>query len=324
MIRAALMLLFVLTEVGWAAPAEDELGRLGEGLQHALCADSSTRPPTLEALRGASGDSEPKDAVWELEIPWSAARALELLLGGSELRYPSAWLESAGGEVGARTKLSEEICLTLVTPGKLPTLLSASPSRFIELKPVTKNQTRVQLWIRDATGRFASISGRWLAPGWIESSEVVRVQAASRSFRRVLQPVTGELLGFGVFSGDKPLGSLGYEGDLKKLAPQALTELRTLYWRWAFEDLAYRKLRTEPARADLTRQVLKDFLKEFLNYRPKSGAASATKDPEVERILASARSLVKPISWVAFARDPDLERLVERYRAKLESGISPR
>ena len=280
-----------------ANPLGDVLG-LQDKLPNALCDEGViSKPPSLDILRDSSQKLKDLEAAFSLDINLRESSLLSFMLGDPAAHLASPWVEQALRDQDSKPKeavqllarlkrqVSLEICLALVTPGKLQKLAQHEPSPFLSAqlgqlgrqssKKVNGggNSGQTHLEVFDSDGRYGHLAGKWWIGGWIEPFEIKSARVQHRKYVRLANPITN-LTQFIVLMGKEgiPVGFFFPTGDVLPSSWDSLRKIpetetakqkRVEVYRLMIELEAFAAVNKRPEHSDSIRK-LQDFYKNLL------------------------------------------------------------
>jgi len=244
-----------------------------------------------------------------------------------------------------KRSISFEICVASVTKSQLNELYRKDQGLFFKLRPATnaiqpeklKPQEAI-LEIRDIEDRAGLSGSEYIIPGWIQSSEVRKVQLGSLVIEKLLNPVTNKTLL--TIARDPDYSPLGFfyltKSPSKTKGREALKNAQFRIYELMLEGDSYRAL--ENAAGDKSKvvniQKLHGFYKNLIEaYKlyPTSpqfknlsaGQLSLSHEQakkSLEMMLVENKNLIISNSRVEFQsldQDPRLHRMYEDFRKEI-------
>jgi hypothetical protein len=363
-----------------ARPAASELQeffKLNDKLPKAVCDENMiARAPSLESLneRGADGarvvpaQLDP-GASLEFEVRITEAELIGFMLADRftlvaaphirTLLQEQVEASEQDQKKGAAAQLARirkqialDVCISLVTPGKLKQLMSSSPSWF--LPPASVSATlpiavpgkgKAVFRVLDPEGRFGKIGQKWWIAGWLEPYEVSSVRIGKREYRRLANPVTNLTQSIEIVGRDElPLGQIfpttdEPKKDWEQLRSASQTDgakqRRGETYRLMIERDAYFAIARFPAQAEAIRKLQDYFKSQLGSYQIYPDEAqfdqfaksqkSMMSESEIRGVLdsaffeslGSARVNGAKVGLQIFKPDPKLHGLYKEYQRRL-------
>lgn len=345
----------------------EEILQLNQQISQAVCDEAAiSHSPSLVSTPDKRSPQKPKHFFWRSAI--SDTELIEFLLENparlvTNTAVQKNWEDfrshGKAESVGLRffkRKLSLDLCVALVTPGKIDEWIKKD-APFWEVTPVTRfkgfpPKGFAEWVIQDVDQRFGDIQGKKYIAGWLESYEVLEARFSKRIYRRLAHPITNQLDSIQVFSSSgvllgffftrSPSEPVNWERIKARSGSEEIRKKLIDTYRLLVEISAQEALKKFPQKLEAIKK-LQDFYKNLLNayvLYPEDGRFQKTKkakgmlsEVEIKGILdadfLSALNQAKPVDMQSlgvdfglYPQDGKLQELYQEYTARL-AEIAP-